>query len=114
MNNCKSCPHFLASVSFTGTIAECGKAHKSIGQIYSLTQPIPTPKWCPMNEVHPTILAAIAPMIPPPTDTQRMDWVLEVLSGDESAEADRKTYAMAKALTLGLVGRAMLDKAMSL
>lgn len=112
MKTCNTCPHFRESISIGFSVTECQKDGKII-DVLTKNKPSKTPDWCPMNNtVHPTILSAMAPMLPPPTDTQRIDWLLEVFSGGDNA--DKKTLAMAKAFTLGLEGRALIDKAMAL
>lgn len=114
MKTCNSCPHYREAISVGFTVVECQKAYKIINVLLA-SKPVSTPNWCPMtNTVHPTILAAMAPFTPPPTDTQRIDWVLEVITGGDNEEASRKTYALAQALMTGLEGRALIDKAMSL
>ena len=50
------------------------------------------------------------------TDTDRIDWVLDILSLGDDTQADRKTLAVAIALAQGIVigktGRDVLDAAM--
>lgn len=111
--DCNNCTHCLKSVSVGFTVATCEKLHKVI-DVQTTLKPLTTPKWCPMSSVHPTILASMAAMVPPPTDTQRLEWLLPVVSGGISAEADRRTLALGTALISGLEGRALIDKAMTL
>jgi hypothetical protein len=113
VKTCKPCPHSKEGISVGFTVVECQKAYKVISVLIKPDYP-PIPNWCPMNEVHPTILETLKPFIPPPTDTQRIDWLLDVITGGDTAEADRKTYTLAKAMMTGLEGRALIDKAMSL
>ena len=75
------------------------------------------------SNIHPTILDAMSPMIPKPfptspagraepTDTQRLDWLMPVISGDDNQLATQRTIALGLMLLNGLEGRAAIDKAM--
>lgn len=115
MKTCNFCPHYRETISVGFSVTECQKAGKII-DVLAKDRVSKIPNWCPMNNtVHPTILAAIAPFVPPaPTDQQRIDWLLEVITGGDTKEADSKALCLAKALMTGLEGRELIDKAMSL
>lgn len=44
-----------------------------------------------------------------PADTDRLDWVLPIVSGDDDAVANRRTAALAAGLVRGLSGRELVD-----
>jgi hypothetical protein len=46
------------------------------------------------------------------TDAQRLDWVLPIVEGDDTPEANLRTQALAASIMLGKTGRDMLDFAM--
>lgn len=73
------------------------------------------------EHVHPTILGAMASMMPfptspagraTPTDTQRLDWLLPIVSGEDNQISTQRTIALALMLVNGLEGRPAIDKAM--
>ena len=73
--------------------------------------------------IHPTIFDSMSSMIPKPfptspagrsepTDTQRLDWLMPVVSGEDGQVATQRTIALGLMLLSGLEGRAAIDKAM--
>lgn len=45
-------------------------------------------------------------------DKKRLEWVMPIISGDDTPDANSRTFKIAAALTLGLEGRACIDGAM--
>lgn len=45
-------------------------------------------------------------------DARRLDWIMPILGGDDTKEADRRALALAAQLVNGLSGRDMIDAAM--
>lgn len=46
-------------------------------------------------------------------DANMLNWVLPILTGEDSDAADKKALVIASALMSGLEGRAAIDKAMN-